>query len=84
MTVSPFDLLILLGTLQGIILAVLLWRNPKSKPLSNRLLAGLMLILASACFSIAVPVANRWISWMLDLVPLIFAMPTGPIIYFYT
>jgi AraC-like DNA-binding protein len=84
MTVSPFDLLILLGSLQGVILAVLLWRNQKGTPLSNRLLAGLMALLALACFSIGVPIVNQWISLMIDVVPLIIIMPIGPIIYFYT
>lgn len=82
MTVSPLDLLILLGSLQGVILTMLLWRNPQGTPLANRLLAALMAILAAACFSIAVPL-NQWTSRMLDLVPLIIIMPVGPIIYFY-
>jgi AraC-like DNA-binding protein len=84
MSINPLDLLILLGSLQGLVLAVLLWTTPRGPRLANRLLATLMLLLASACFSVGVPVANVWISWMLDLVPLIFAMPVGPLIYFYT
>jgi AraC-like DNA-binding protein len=83
MTVSPLDLLILLGSLQGVILTMLLWRNPQGTPLANRLLAALMAILAAACFSIAVPL-NQWTSQILDLVPLIIIMPVGPIIYFYS
>ncbi|QKZ15571.1 helix-turn-helix domain-containing protein [Spirosoma sp. KUDC1026] len=83
MNVSFFDLLILLGSLQGVILAVLLWRNRQGNSLANRLLAALMAILAAACFSIGVPL-NQWTSTMLDLVPLIIVMPVGPIIYFYT
>ncbi|RYF54633.1 MAG: AraC family transcriptional regulator [Cytophagaceae bacterium] len=77
------DLLILLGSLQGTILAILLWRNRHGTPLANRLLATLMGILAAACFSIGVPL-NRWTNLMLDLVPLIIIMPVGPILYFYT
>ncbi|HEU4324982.1 MAG TPA: AraC family transcriptional regulator [Roseiflexaceae bacterium] len=84
MTINPLDIFILLGALQGLILAVLLWTTPKGPRLANRLLATLMLLLASACFSVGVPVAHIWISWMLDVVPLIFAMPVGPLIYFYT
>lgn len=83
MNVSFFDLLILLGSLQGVILAVLLWRNRQGNSLANRLLAALMAILAAACFSIGVPL-NQWTSTMLDLVPLIIVMPVGPIIFFYT
>ena len=83
MNVSPLDLLILLGSLQGVILAILLWRNRQGILLANRLLAALMAILAAACFSIGVPL-NPWTSMMLDLVPLIIIMPIGPIMYFYT
>jgi AraC-like DNA-binding protein len=83
MNVSFFDLLLLLGSLQGVILAVLLWRNRQGNSLANRLLAALMATLAAACFSIGVPL-NRWTSLLIDLVPLIIVMPIGPIIYFYT
>lgn len=83
MNVSPLDLLILLGSLQGVILAVLLWCNRQGTPLANRLLAALMAILAAACFAIGVPL-NRWTNFILDLVPLIIIMPVGPLIYFYT
>jgi AraC-like DNA-binding protein len=83
MNVSPLDLLILLGSLQGVILTILLWRNRQGTPLANQLLAALMAILAAACFSIGVPL-NQWTNIMLDLVPLIIIMPIGPIIYFYT
>ncbi|MBC7923583.1 MAG: AraC family transcriptional regulator, partial [Ferruginibacter sp.] len=78
------DLFILLGTLQGVILAALLWFNPKGTRLANRLLAGLMALLASACLAVGIPVANSWISWMLDVVPLVSVMPIGPILLFYT
>ncbi|PRY47026.1 AraC family transcriptional regulator [Spirosoma oryzae] len=83
MTVSFPDLLVLLGSLQGSILAVLLWRNRQGNPLANRLLATLMALLAAACFSIGVPL-TPWTSLLLDVVPLIIVMPVGPIIYFYT
>jgi AraC-like DNA-binding protein len=84
MTISPLDLLILLGSLQGIILAFLLWFNPKGARLPNRLLASLMVLLASACLAVGIPVANQWISLMLDLLPLIVTMPFGPLLFFYT
>ncbi|GAB3746968.1 helix-turn-helix domain-containing protein [Spirosoma pomorum] len=83
MNVSVFDLLVLLGSLQGIILAILLWRNRQGSPLANRLLATLMALLAAACFSVGVPL-NPWTSLLIDVVPLIIVMPIGPIIYFYT
>lgn len=59
MNVSLLDLLILLGSLQGVVLAILLWRNRQGTLLANRLLAALMGILAAACFSIGVSLTQR-------------------------
>ncbi|MVM40318.1 helix-turn-helix domain-containing protein [Spirosoma sp. HMF3257] len=84
MTISPFDLILLLGSVQGVILASLLWFNPKGRQLSNRLLAVLIGLLALMSFCVGVPVMNRWVSLMLDFLPLIVAMPLGPLLYFYT
>lgn len=83
MTISPFDLLLLLGSLQGFILASLLWFSRKGNRLSNRLLAWLIGLLALASLAVGIPVANRWVSLALDLLPLINAMPLGPLLYFY-
>ncbi|MGV3558887.1 helix-turn-helix domain-containing protein [Larkinella arboricola] len=84
MTIPPLDLILLLGTAQGFILAILLWFNRKGNRLSNRLLAVLVGLLASASLAVGIPVANWQISLFLDLAPLIMAMPIGPLIYFYT
>jgi AraC-like DNA-binding protein len=83
MNIAPLDLILLLGSLQGIILFFLLWYNPKGPRLPNRLLAALMGLLGLASFAAGIPVANIWISHMLDLLPFIVAMPIGPLIYFY-
>ena len=84
MNVSFFELLFLLGCLQGIVMAGLLWTSRKGSRQANRLLAVLMALMASCCLAVGVPVANGWISLMLDLVPLVVVMPFGPIVYFYT
>ncbi|QMW01724.1 helix-turn-helix domain-containing protein [Spirosoma foliorum] len=84
MTISPFDLILLLGSVQGVILAALLWLNPKGNRLPNRLLATLIGLLASMSFAVGHPITNRWVVLVLDLIPLIIAMPIGPLIYFYT
>jgi AraC-like DNA-binding protein len=84
MTISPFDLILLLGSVQGVILASLLWFNPKGRQLSNQLLAVLIGLLALMSFCVGIPVMNRWVALMLDLLPLIVVMPLGPLIYFYT
>ncbi|MFD2571400.1 helix-turn-helix domain-containing protein [Spirosoma soli] len=84
MTISPFDLLLLLGMSQGFILASLLWFNRKGNRLSNRLLAWVIGLLALASLGVSVPIRNNWVNLALDLLPFINAMPLGPLIYFYT
>jgi len=84
MNVSFFEFLFLLGCLQGAIMAGLLWTSGKGTRLSNRLLATLMALMASACLAVGIPVANGWIVFLLDLFPLVMVMPFGPILYFYT
>ncbi|RDC65347.1 helix-turn-helix domain-containing protein [Adhaeribacter pallidiroseus] len=83
MNIAPLDLILLLGSLQGIILFFLLWYNPKGPRLPNKLLASLMGLMGLMSFAVGVPVANIWISHMLDLLPFIVAMPLGPLLYFY-
>lgn len=83
MTIAPLDLILLLGSGQGFILATLLWVNRKGNRLSNRLLATLIGLLALMSLAVGIPVANRWVSFALDLLPLIMVMPLGPLIYFY-
>ncbi|MBD2751781.1 helix-turn-helix domain-containing protein [Spirosoma validum] len=84
MTISPFDLILLLGTAQGFILATLLWVNRKGNRLSNRLLATLICLLALMSLAVGFPQTNRWVGLAFELLPLILAMPLGPLIYFYT
>jgi AraC-like DNA-binding protein len=84
MTISPFDLILLLGALQGFIVSTLLWTSSKGRLLSNRLLAVLIGLLALMSLAVGIPVANAWVSAALDFLPLIIVMPVGPIIYFYT
>ncbi|MBR8839524.1 MAG: helix-turn-helix transcriptional regulator [Stigonema ocellatum SAG 48.90 = DSM 106950] len=83
MTIAPLDLILLLGSLQGVILATLLWTNRKGHRLSNRLLATLIGLLALMSLAVGVPVLNKWVSFALELLPLIVVMPLGPLIYFY-
>lgn len=84
MTISPLDLILLLGTAQGFILTALLWFNRKGNRLSNRLLAALVGLLALASLAVGIPIVNAWINLLIDFVPLIVTMPFGPLIYFYT
>ena len=83
MTISPFDLLILLGSLQGFIVSALLWTNTKGRRLSNRLLAVLIGLLALMSLGVGIPIVNGWVSLALDVLPFFMVMPIGPLIYFY-
>ena len=83
MTIAPLDLILLLGSGQGFILATLLWTNRKGHRLSNRLLAALIGLLALMSLAVGIPVANKWVGLLLDVLPLIMVMPLGPLIYFY-
>lgn len=84
MTIPPLSLILLLGAVQGLILATLLWTNQKGKRLSNRLLGVLIGLLALASLAVGVPASNRYVGLFLELAPLIMAMPIGPLILFYT
>ncbi|MBC7921247.1 MAG: AraC family transcriptional regulator, partial [Ferruginibacter sp.] len=84
MTIAPLDLILLLGCLQGFILASLLWFNRKGNRLSNRLLGALIGLLALMSLAVGIPVTNRWMSHAVELLPLIMVMPLGPLILFYT
>ncbi|MEZ0487234.1 helix-turn-helix transcriptional regulator [Fibrella aquatica] len=84
MTIAPLDLILLLGSLQGLILGTLLWISRRGNRLSNRLLGVLIGLLALMSLAMGIPVTNRWVSLATDLLPLFMVMPLGPLIYFYT
>ena len=75
MTIAPLDLILLLGSLQGLILATLLWVNNKGRQLANRLLACLIGSLALMSSAVGVPITGRWISLAIDLLPFFLVMP---------
>ncbi|MVT43437.1 helix-turn-helix domain-containing protein [Chitinophaga oryziterrae] len=84
---SFLNTIILLGTLQGLILCILLFRRSVNKR-SNRMLAFLILLMSMASLNLYCihnhllesNIILRFISWV---VPLIIIMPMGPLIYFY-
>ena len=83
MTIPPLDLILLLGSGQGLIMASLLWFSRNGNRLSNQLLALLISLLTLMSLALSIPLPNRWMSLALDLIPLIMVMPLGPLIYFY-
>jgi AraC-like DNA-binding protein len=83
MTLPPLDIILLLGALQGFILATLLWTSRKGNRLSNRLLAALISVLALASLAVGNPSSNIWVNHAIDLLPFFMIMAIGPLIYFY-
>jgi len=79
--------IILLGTVQGIITSVLLFRLKTHKQ-ANKLLAWIMLLISLACLNIYLLETlenNTSIVWNFieATVPLVIIMPIGPLVYFY-
>ncbi len=81
-----FDIIILLGAIQGFTISALLYFR-KEKVLANRLLAILILLISLACLNIylleAVQFTSTFARVMRELIPLVIIMPTGPLIFFY-
>jgi AraC-like DNA-binding protein len=92
MSISTFlDTVILLGALQGIIVAALLRSSARKRPeegVSRRLLATFILLIALCCLDVFLEHQGWWNgsaigSLLSGLLPLIMAMPLGPLAYFY-
>lgn len=83
-----FDIIVLLGAVQGFISGFALLFG-KSKTHSNNLLACLTLLIALAClniFLLETGIQSSSTTWMIvsAIVPLIIIMPIGPLVYYYT
>jgi AraC-like DNA-binding protein len=92
MSISTFlDTVILLGALQGFIVAALLRSSARQRPeegVSRRLLATFILLIALCCLDVYLEHQGWWNrstlgSLLSALLPLIMAMPLGPLAYFY-
>lgn len=83
--------IVLLGALQGLIVSGLLWISGSRRPeerVSRRLLAVLILLIALCCLEVYLSHTDFWMNTMAGqilnaVIPLIIAMPMGPLIYFY-
>jgi len=84
MTIGFLDLIVLLGALQGFIVAALLWFRRQENRLANRLLGAFLGLLALTCLSLVLPADRPLVSFFMDMAPLINVMPLGPLLYFYT
>jgi AraC-like DNA-binding protein len=92
MSISTFlDTVVLLGALQGFIVASLLRSSAVKKPeeaVSRRLLATFILLIAMCCLDVYLNHQDWWNgstvgSVVSALLPLVMAMPLGPLAYFY-
>jgi AraC-like DNA-binding protein len=92
MSISTFlDTVILLGALQGVIVAALLRSSARQKPeerVSRGLLAAFILLISLCCLDVYLEHQEWWNgstvgSLLSALLPLIMAMPLGPLAYFY-
>ncbi len=83
-----FDIIILLGAIQGFIISAILLRS-KRRLLSDKLLAFILILIALACLNIffletnVLPSTYGWIVFS-EIIPLTIVMPLGPLIYYYT
>jgi AraC-like DNA-binding protein len=83
--------IVLLGALQGFIVSGLLWASGRTRPderVSRRLLSALILLIALCCFDIYLIHVDYWMNSTIGailqaVIPLIIAMPIGPLLYFY-
>ncbi|MEO7988419.1 MAG: helix-turn-helix transcriptional regulator [Chryseolinea sp.] len=83
-----FNIIILLGALQGLIIGALLFFK-KGGTHANRILAILILIISMACFNIYLMEIGARYSYSFwaaieVYIPFIIAMPIGPLIFFNT
>lgn len=82
-----WNIIILLGTIQGYIVSTLLFFSKKNNKVSNRLLAVLIFLMTLACTNLYLTEAwyakSELVRILEQVLPLVMAMPLGPLIYFY-
>jgi AraC-like DNA-binding protein len=83
-----WNIIILVGAVQGFVLSVLLFFHKQSRKVSDRLLATLIFLLALACSNLYITESGlyedyEFIQILQQVFPFIIIMPIGPLIYFY-
>lgn len=83
-----FDILILIGTIQGFIIGILLYRS-QAVLKANRFLSWILFLFSLAClniFMLETDVGFDGLLWdiLTAVVPMIIIMPIGPLVYFYS
>jgi AraC-like DNA-binding protein len=83
-----FDIIILLGAIQGFIVSIILLRAKRGW-FSDKLLAFMLILISLACTNIffletgALPSTYAWLV-VSEIIPLTIVMPLGPLVYYYT
>jgi len=83
-----FNIIILLGAVQGFVISALLYFS-KGNRLPNRLLSLFIFLIALACFNLYLTTqywytSGRFCQWLAAIVPMVIIMPLGPLLFFYT
>lgn len=83
-----WNIIILVGAVQGFVLSVLLFVRKQPSTVSNRLLATLIFLLALACSNLYITESGLYEDYVFvqilqQVFPFIIIMPIGPLIYFY-
>jgi len=83
-----FNVVILLGAMQGFIIGALLFFS-KEHRLTNRLLSALIFFIALATFNCYLfnqnwYTASRFFQFLAAIIPMVIIMPLGPLLFFYT
>ncbi|MES2277080.1 MAG: helix-turn-helix domain-containing protein [Bacteroidota bacterium] len=88
MLASFFNIIILMGALQGFIISSLLFFSRKNLG-ANKLLSAFIFFIALACFNLFIT-GQKWASsgqimpLVMAVVPMVIVMPLGPLLFFYT
>jgi len=83
-----FNIIILLGAVQGFIISILLFSSNGNR-LSNRLLGTFIFLISLAClntylFNQTWYQSSRFFQLLAAVMPMIIVMPLGPLLFFYT
>lgn len=82
-----FNIIILLGAIQGFIISSLLFFSRRNG-IANRLLASLIFLIALACLNLYLNYQGWYnapiFSLIRAVIPMVIVMPVGPLLFFYT
>ena len=84
MTLGPWSILLLLGAVNGLLLAIPLWRQGRNRP-ANRALAALIVVAALQLMPYVLGYAGAYDTWRwLTFAPFSLTLLFGPLLWGYT